>query len=116
MTLRIFIAACLLWLSVEATAAGPTKYILTVAPVADAGFKNPEYVFVLAVADSVYGVAVFKKPDALRRHLSRLPSGTRVDWYSTCVGGESQAMSPHLEGIEKTCKEAGVVFTHHPAG
>ncbi len=94
----------------------PDKYSLSVGRVYESKPERPEWVFIFGGTSAIRGgETVCKSPGALKTLLKGLPRGSTLDWWPTC-SGESVALAADLDDLKKICKEAGIVFTIHPAG
>ena len=94
----------------------PGKYSLSVGRVYESKPTQPEWVFIFGGTGATRGgETVCRSPATLKTLLKGLPRGSTLDWSPTC-SGESEALAGHLDDLKKICKEAGVVFTIHPAG
>ena len=104
--------------SLVLAADGPpsNKYSLSVGRVYESKPERPEWVFIFGGTSGIRGgETVCKSPATLKTLLKGLPRGSTLDWWPTCRG-ESAVLADHLDDLKKICKEAGIVFTIHPAG
>jgi hypothetical protein len=94
----------------------PATYSLSVGRVYESKPDKPEWVFILGGTSAIRGgETVCKTPAALKTLLKGLLRDSTLDWWTTCRG-ESVALAADLDDLKKICKEAGIVFTIHPAG
>jgi len=92
------------------------KYSLSVGRVYESRPERPEWVFIFGGTSATRGCeTVCRSPETLKKLLRRLPRGSTLDWWPTCMG-ESEALAGHLDDLKKICTDAGIVFTIHPTG
>jgi hypothetical protein len=103
-------------LVLAADAGPPNKYSLSIGRVYKSKSERPEWVFILVRTSAIRGgETVCKTPATLKTLLKGLPRGSTLDWSPSCRG-ESEVLAGRLDDLKKICREAGIVFTIHPAG
>ena len=92
------------------------NYSLSVGRVYDSKPERPEWVFIFGGTGATRGgETVCRSPETLKKLLSGLPRGSTLDWWPTC-SGESEVLAGHLIDLKEICRNAGIIFTIHPAG
>jgi hypothetical protein len=117
--MKVFISLVISALASIALAAdelAANAYSLSVGRVHESKPERPEWVFIFGGTSAIRGgETVCNTASSLKTLLKGLPRGSKLDWSPTC-SGDSAALAGHLDDLKKICRDAGIVFTIHPAG